>query len=225
MTIGAFGLGTTPLAATARVIVPSIGKKLPPVASIGKAPIGPQAARAGGSLAVRALLGPTVAQAAKAPKVSGDPCGEPRPDFFQASGLRNRSAPGAIEYFRCRDALPVSPSQYGPGIAPSSPITVEAEIVRETVPSFAPPSGGLVLPTVGAGPNANGFGNASRDLSRYMPEDAGSEALALTRSAGPGAAVASSFGGSVEAPDWAWIAGGVAMLALVGWHLHKKGVF
>lgn len=82
-----------------------------------------------------------------------------------------------------------------PPIVAGSPIMVPAGLLSDPGPSFS-----------------------------RSPSSSSSSAPDAEQDGGGPAVVASTFGAHVEAPDGAWIAGGLVVLLLGGLFLHKKGV-
>lgn len=158
-----------------------------------------------------------------APRARGlEDCGPFNPKWGnEATGQRNATLdPAAKLYWECaaRNNAYGHYADLTPAPPASSPITAPTPNGPQDI--YGPQPGGPMVPPglVNAGqPNSNGFSAPPVDLSRFTPANA----LALQKGAPP---VAATFGATVEAPDWAWIAGGLLALGLGGWLLRKKKV-
>lgn len=141
---------------------------------------------------------------AKAAVDAASDCGD-EPAYTQnAEGKHFYSDPELGPYWAaCRAAKAAKAS---PPIVPGKSVIVPAGLATGTPP-----------PTPGRGSSS-----AAIDV---LTAPAAAVAFAGPLATPPPAAVAATFGGHVEAPDAAWIAGGVAVLLGLGWLLHKKGVF
>lgn len=137
-------------------------------------------------------------------------CVEPPEKGTYADGRPKRDLVAVSAYLKCLDRQRASAGA-SPPIVPGSPVMVPAGLVS------APPDAYPAPPPAAPPIYSSGGGVDSAAASAV--------ASAVSDAAAPASVVASTFGASVNAPDWAWIAGGVIVAGVLGFMLHKKGVF